>query len=114
LTRIDQTELDREFQIDIQPKARSAPPRLSRSGPLPLARALLRLIANYPGLALGVSEEQMKLLDGDDMAATAALVDMIQNAGPTTPSMLIELARQSQYAEIYAAAMSEDLTLVID
>jgi hypothetical protein len=71
---------------------------------------LLRLLISYPACAQGLSATQRTLLDGPDMASVAALIDAVRESGATTPAMLFEATRDSQYAGVYQEAAGEMLT----
>jgi hypothetical protein len=75
---------------------------------------LLRLLVCYPVLAEKLSVEQRALLDGPEMAPVVELIATIADCGATTPAMLFEATRDSQYATLYQDAAGEMLTASVE
>lgn len=90
-------------------KTRAPEARPPRTPPPPLARMLLRLFVSSPALAEQLSREQRALLDLPEFAPVAELVDALRGSGTTTPAMLFEATRESQYAGLYQDVAGETL-----
>jgi hypothetical protein len=75
---------------------------------------LLRLIVSNPGFSEQLSPERRALLDAPELASVAALVDALRESGATTPAMLFEATRDSQFAALYQEAAGESLSVAGD
>jgi DNA primase len=93
------------------PEAHARP---ARTPPTTLARQLLRLIVSNPGFSEQLSPERRALLDAPELASVAALVDALRESGATTPAMLFEATRDSQFAALYQEAAGESLSVAGD
>ena len=67
-----------------------------------------------PGFSRELSAERRALLDAPELASVAALVDSLQESGATTPAMLFEATRDSQFAALYQEAAGEMLSVAGD
>jgi hypothetical protein len=64
-----------------------------------------------PELAQAVSPEQRRLLETDtDFAPVVALIDHVKTTGVTSAGALLEAARGSPYAELYAEIARDSLS----
>ena len=54
------------------------------------------------------------MLDSPELASVADLVDAVKECGVTTPAMLFEATRESQYAALYQEAAGEMLSVASD
>ena len=54
------------------------------------------------------------MLDAPELASVAELVDAVKESGATTPAMLFEVTRESQYAALYQEVAGETLSVVSD
>jgi DNA primase len=95
-------------------RTQGAPPRPARTPPTTLARQLLRLLVSNPGLSEQLSPERRAMLDVPELASVAELVDAVKESGATTPAMLFEATRESQYAALYQEAAGETLSVASD
>ena len=95
-------------------KPPAAPARAARTPPTSLARQLLRLLVSNPGFLEQLSPERRALLDAPELASVAELVDALRESGATTPAMLFEATRESQYAALYQEAAGETLSVAGD
>lgn len=93
---------------------RGAPARPARTPPPPLARQLLRLLVSNPVFLEHLSPERRAMLDVPELASVAELVDALRDSGATTPAMLFEATRESQYAGLYQEVAGETLSVVGD
>jgi len=96
--------------FELAPKAtlpRSPEPRYARSAPTPLARMLLRVLVANPTLAAQLNPEQRALLDSAELAPVAELVELVREAGITTPAMVIEATRTSTHASLFQQVAGE-------
>jgi hypothetical protein len=75
---------------------------------------LLRLLVSNPGFLEQLSAERRALLDAPELASVAALVDALRESGATTPAMLFEVTRESQFAALYQEVAGETLSVVGD
>jgi hypothetical protein len=75
---------------------------------------LLRLLVSNPGFLEQLSPERRALLDAPELASVAELVDALKESGATTPAMLFEATRESQYAALYQEAAGETLSVAGD
>ena len=102
-----------ERLCDLIPLVRKAQPTEGASRrPLPqsLPRKLLRILLGNPHLAEAFSEDQRALLRSDsELAAVAALVELVRNSAPISPAALFEAARNSPYAKEYEEVGGEIL-----
>ncbi|MGH8700762.1 MAG: DNA primase [Burkholderiales bacterium] len=94
--------------------SRGAPARYMRRPPTSLARQLLRLLVSNPGFSEQLSPERRAMLDAPELASVAELVDAVKESGATTPAMLFEATRESQYAALYQEAAGETLIVASD
>jgi hypothetical protein len=85
-----------------------------RTPPPPLARQLLRLLVSNPGFLEQLSPERRAMLNAPELASVAELVDALRESGATTPAMLFEATRESQYAALYQEVASETLVVAGD
>jgi hypothetical protein len=95
-------------------QSQGAPARPARTPPTTLARQLLRLLVSNPALAEQLSPERRAMLDAPELASVAELVDAVKESGVTTPAMLFEATRESQYAALYQEAAGESLSVASD
>jgi len=95
-------------------RTQGAPARPARTPPTTLARQLLRLLVSNPGLSEQLSPERRAMLDVPELASVAELVDAMKESGATTPAMLFEATRESQYAAHYQEAAGETLSVASD
>jgi len=95
-------------------QSRGAPARPARTPPTTLARQLLRLLVANPGFSEQLSPERRAMLDAPELASVAELVDAVKESGATTPAMLFEATRESQYAALYQEVAGETLSVVSD
>jgi len=95
-------------------RSADAPARLVRTPPTTLARQLLRLLVSNPGFSRELSPERRALLDAPELASVAALVDALRESDATTPAMLFEATRESQFAALYQEAAGEMLSIAGD
>ncbi|MGZ5720172.1 MAG: DNA primase [Burkholderiales bacterium] len=76
-----------------------------------LWRTLLRLMIDAPQLAQAVSPEQRRLLETDpDFAPVLALIDHVKTTGVASAGALLEAARGSPYAELFAEIACDSLS----
>jgi hypothetical protein len=54
------------------------------------------------------------MLDVPELASVAELVDAVKECGATTPAMLFEATRESQYAALYQEVAGETLAVASD
>ena len=54
------------------------------------------------------------MLDAPELASVAELVNAVKESGATTPAMLFEATRESQYAALYQEAAGETLIVASD
>jgi DNA primase len=94
----------------VSPRPPSAPARNPRPPVVPLAERLLRVLVSNPDCAAELSAEQRALLDSPELAPVAELIDALKDGGITTPAMLFEATRDSQYANLYQSIAGEMLT----
>jgi DNA primase len=92
-------------------RPQGAPARPARTPPPPLARQLLRLLVSNPGFLERLSPERRAMLDAPELASVAELVDTLRESGATTPAMLFEATRESQYAALYQEVAGETLAV---
>jgi len=90
------------------------PARIARTPPPPLARQLLRLLVSNPVFLEHLSPERRAMLDAPELASVAELVDALRDSGATTPAMLFEATRESQYAGLYQEVAGETLSVAGD
>jgi hypothetical protein len=95
-------------------QSRGAPARYARRPPTSLARQLLRLLVSNPAFSEQLSPERRAMLDAPELASVAELVDVVKESGATTPAMLFEATRESQYAALYQEAAGETLSVASD
>jgi DNA primase len=95
-------------------RSQGAPARPVRTPPPPLARQLLRLLVSNPGFLEQLSRERRAMLDAPELASVAELVDSLRESGATTPAMLFEATRESQYAALYQEVAGETLAVAGD
>lgn len=95
-------------------QSRGAPARYTRRPPTSLARQLLRLLVSNPGFSEQLSPERRAMLNAPELASVAELVDAVKESGATTPAMLFEATRESQYAALYQEAAGETLSVASD
>ena len=95
-------------------RSQGAPARPVRTPPPPLARQLLRLLVSNPGFLEQLSPERRAMLDAPELASVAELVDALRESGATTPAMLFEATRESQYAALYQEVAGETLIVAGD
>jgi DNA primase len=95
-------------------RSQGAPARPVRTPPPPLARQLLRLLVSNPGFLEQLSPERRAMLDAPELASVAELVDALRESGATTPAMLFEATRESQYAALYQEVAGETLSVAGD
>jgi DNA primase len=92
-----------------QQKAPPARPARSRTMSS-LWRTLLRLMIDAPQLAEALTPDQHRLLETDpEFGPVVALVDMVKATGVSTTGALLEAARGSTHAELYAQVASDGL-----
>jgi DNA primase len=114
-TRLTVEELMQACELASTPaKSMGVPGRAVRTPPTPLARQLLRLLVSNPGFLEQLSPERRALLDAPELASVAELVDALRDSGATTPAMLFEATRDSQYAALYQEAAGETLSVAGD
>jgi DNA primase len=114
-TRLTVDELMQACELASAPaKSVAVPARAVRTPPPPLARQLLRLLVSNPGFLEQLSPERRALLDAPELASVAELVDALRDSGATTPAMLFEATRDSQYAALYQEAAGETLSVAGD
>ncbi|MDB5903193.1 MAG: primase [Betaproteobacteria bacterium] len=93
-------------QQSARPPARPARSRTSPS----LWRTLLRLMIDAPQLAEALTPDQHRLLETDpEFEPVVALVDTVKATGVSTTGALLEAARGSAHAELYAQVASDGL-----
>ncbi|MDB5864533.1 MAG: primase [Betaproteobacteria bacterium] len=92
-------------------KASPPPARPARSRTMSsLWRTLLRLMIDAPQLAEALTPDQHRLLETDpEFEPVVALVDMVKATGVSTTGALLEAARGSTHAELYAQVASDGL-----
>ena len=95
-------------------RSQGAPARPARTPPTTLARQLLRLLVSNPAFSEQLSPERRAMLDAPELASVAELVDAVKESGATTPAMLFEATRESQYAALYQEAAGETLSVASD
>jgi len=95
-------------------RPQGAPARPARTPPPPLARLLLRLLVSNPGFLAQLSPERCAMLVAPELASVAELVDALRESGATTPAMLFEATRESQYAALYQEVAGETLAVTGD
>jgi DNA primase len=95
-------------------QSQGAPARPARTPPTSLARQLLRLLVSNPAFSEQLSPERRAMLDAPELASVAELVDALKESGVTTPAMLFEATRESQYAALYQEAAGETLSVASD
>jgi len=95
-------------------RPRSAPAPYPRTAPMPLARQLLRVLVSNPGLAERLSSEQRAFLDSPELGSVRELVDALKDCGATSPAMVFEATRESQYAALYQEVAGEALSVSDD
>jgi DNA primase len=95
-------------------RSQGAPARPVRTPPPPLARQLLRLLVSNPGFLEQLSPERRAMLNSPELASVAELVDALRESGATTPAMLFESTRESQYAALYQEVAGETLVVAGD
>jgi DNA primase len=88
--------------------------RYPRVEPASLARKLLALFVSNPALAEKISDEQRALLDSPELAPLTELVDALRGSGATSPAMLFEATRDSQYAALYEDVAGESLAGLVE
>ncbi|MGH8634217.1 MAG: DNA primase [Burkholderiales bacterium] len=98
----------------VSAQSQRAPARYTRRPPTSLARQLLRLLVSNPGFSEQLSPERRAMLDAPELASVAELVDAVKESGATTPAMLFEATRESQYAALYQEAAGESLIVASD
>jgi len=90
-----------------------APARVPARPVTSLVEPILTMLVSSPSIAATVSEEQRLLLDSPEMAPVIQLLDLLQESGATTPAMLTEVTRESEYFALYqeiaAKTMAEPL-----
>jgi DNA primase len=95
-------------------RSQSAPPRFPRTPPTTLARKLLQLLVSNPAYADKLSPEQRALLGSPELASVLELVDALKESGVSTPPMVFEATRESQYAALYQEVAGEALAVADD
>jgi DNA primase len=95
-------------------QSQGGPARPARTPPTTLARQLLRLLVSNPAFSEQLSPERRAMLDAPELASVAELVDAVKESGATTPAMLFEATRESQYAALYQEAAGETLSVASD
>ena len=95
---------------ELAPKAsapRAPSPRYTRAAPTPLARTLLRVLIANPSLAMRVTDEQRALLDAQELAPVAELIDLLREGEIVAPAMLVEATRSSPHANLFQQVAGE-------
>ncbi|MGW8182456.1 MAG: DNA primase [Burkholderiales bacterium] len=95
---------------ELAPKAsapRAPAPRYTRAAPTPLARTLLRVLIANPSLAMRVTDEQRALLDAQELAPVAELIDLLREGEIVAPAMLVEATRSSPHANLFQQVAGE-------
>jgi DNA primase len=114
-TRLTVDELMQACELVSQsPTSPSVPARAARTPPTSLARQLLRLLVSNPGFLVQLSPERRALLEAPELASVVELVDALRESGATTPAMVFEATRDSQYAVLYQEAAGEMLSVPSD
>lgn len=114
-TRLTVDELMQACELASQsPKSPGVPARAARTPPTSLARQLLRLLVSNPGFLVQLSPERRALLEAPELASVVELVDALRESGATTPAMVFEATRDSQYAVLYQEAAGEMLSVASD
>ena len=114
-TRLTVDELMQACELASQsPKSPAVPARAARTPPTSLARQLLRLLVSNPGFLVQLSPERRALLEAPELASVVELVDALRESGATTPAMVFEATRDSQYAVLYQEAAGEMLSVASD
>ncbi len=103
-----------ELGAAVTARQQAAPARVLRSPVTPLAEQLLRLLVLSPGLALSLSDEHRALLDAPEMSPVIDLIETVRESGATSPAMLFEATRESQYAGFYQDVAARSLTDAAD
>jgi len=114
-TRLTVDELMQACELASQsPKSPGVPARAARTPPTSLARQLLRLLVSNPGFLVQLSPERRALLEAPELASVVELVDALRESGATTPAMVFEATRDSQYAVLYQEVAGEMLSVASD
>jgi DNA primase len=95
-------------------RSRGAPAPRPRTPPTPLARKLLRVLLSNPGFAERVTSEQRAFLEAPELGSVLELVDTLKDSGATSPAMVFEATRESQYAALYQEVAGETLAVADD
>ena len=105
---------DVETLCGLAPRAprRTIPATMARNKhPPTLWRTLLRLMLDAPQLAQSVTPEQRRALDAvPEFAPVVALIDYAQGSAVTTTGALLETARESPHAGLYAEISGDALS----
>ena len=64
-----------------------------------------------PALAERLSSEQRAFLDAPELGSVLELVDAVKEGGATTPAMVFEATRESQFAQLYQEVAGEALSV---
>ncbi len=103
-----------ELGATVTARQQAGPARVLRSPVTPLAEQLLRLLVLSPGLALSLSEEHRALLDAPEMSPVIDLIETVRESGATSPAMLFEATRESQFAGFYQEVAAKSLADAAD
>ena len=114
-TRLSTEEVAQLCDLSSAPaRPRGVPAAYPRAAPTPLARQLLRVLVCNPALAREFSPAQRAFLDAPELGSILELVDALQDGTATTPPMVFEATRESQYSALYQEVAAEALSVTDD